>query len=124
MEEQSDSQSLDETWHTTHCEGRSWDFQPQDADVRELKSLRLLTDSSAQINLIEVGDTSATGIVRLFLSSDIATGIRCEKMAILAFRSHRRGCNDDDDDGEEEDDNREEEGGRKSQDRHKVWVRW
>jgi hypothetical protein len=59
--------------------------------------------------LIEVGDTSATGIV--FLSSDIAPGIRCEKTVILAFRSHRRECNDDDEE-EEEDDDTEEEGGR------------
>ena len=57
--------------------------------------------------MIEVGDTSAAGIV--FLSSDIAPGIRYEKTAILAFRSHGRGCNDDDD--EEEDDDTEEEGG-------------
>jgi hypothetical protein len=35
-----------------------------------------------------------------------------EKTAILAFRSHRRGCNDDDD---EEDDDTEEEGVRKWQ---------
>ena len=55
--------------------------------------------------MIEVGDTSATGIV--FLSSNIAPGIRCEKTAILAFRSHRRAWNDDDE--EEEDDDTGEE---------------
>ena len=57
--------------------------------------------------MIEVGDTSAAGIV--FLSSDIAPGIRYEKTTILAFRSHGRGCNDDEE--EEEDDDTEEEGG-------------
>jgi len=62
--------------------------------------------------LIEVGGTSATGVI--FLSSDIAPGIRCEKTAILAFRLHRRGCNDEEE--EEEDDDTEEEGGGKSQD--------
>jgi hypothetical protein len=48
----------------------------------------------------------------VFLSSDIASRIRYEKTAILAFRSHRRECTDDDD-GE---DDGTEEGGRKSQD--------